>query len=205
MWRTGLRALCVSVLVAGCLLVDPGTAHACSCAFGTVAEAAGRADVVLTGSAVAVTDPSGRPVPVGTAGYADRSDHRDHTYRVEVDRVYRGTAGPDLALRTSGTGAACGWEGMAVRRPYVLFLDQQDGGSLVTGLCSGNRPLTPAVTAALEEALGRPSPAPTPAPSPAATSTGEDSPRVSDVRPLWLAAVLAGIGLAAAAYRWRRR
>lgn len=121
--------------------VGSGPAYACSCASQTPEQYVEGADVIVTGTVVSVDR--------GTLGSAD-----DATYVVEVDRVYRGEAGPKVEFRSEASGAACGLEGIETGTREAFFLQGTETG-LRAGLCGGTGNVT---ERQLDALVGQPDP-----------------------------------------------
>jgi hypothetical protein len=118
------------------MLLGTGPAFACSCVIADTAQHIDRASAVFTGQVV----------------QADR-ERMTTTYRVQVDRVLKGTlAEPEVTVSTSGSSASCGVE-LPASKPVVFFTTGASD-SLQTTLCSGTTLLTPALRNELTAALG---------------------------------------------------
>jgi hypothetical protein len=176
--------LAVLVVSSGLLLVTSGPAMACSCASeGSARIYLDSADDVVTGTLVEIKKPpprllvsSGDPV----------------TYLVDVDAVFKGDLGRDVAFTSARDGASCGLEGMTVGVRYLLFL-YREGDRLSTGLCSGNAKSSTTSEAELV-ALTGPARAPSTDPTYGTPASGVDEVDAPLALPLWvLGAGTAGI------------
>ena len=191
MRRKGMtRFMLAFGLAISILVLAPSQALACSCKMADLAEQAGWADRVVTGT-VRVKN--------------EKSTTTD--YEVSVDGTFKGGLVPTLAFSTANQGPACGVK-LAGDERYLLFL-QGTGDQLSTNSCSGTTQLTDAVRALAVAALGQPrvttgTPAATPsADAPPATGMNDDGPGLK------VAAVSGGFAIVAGAalllYRRQRR
>ncbi|WP_433369986.1 hypothetical protein [Streptosporangium sp. CA-115845] len=211
------RLLVVLLLLAGILVIAPGTACACSCALLEPAEQVKGAAAVFTGTVVAARrvegDLFGPPPPV--------------VYTFRADQIYKGKASAGFEVATNADSAACGYNFVTGSR-YLVFaatgqsglLTADPGVALNTSLCAGNLLVGPGdaalragdglpsgepLTAELVTALGTASPPATP-PS---TAVATPAPDASGGRPIliWIYAGVAvtGVGLTFTGWRFSRR
>jgi len=177
----GLASLPVAVVVA------------CSCAVSTIQQSARFADVVFTGTAMAVETPA--PAPITSSLDPVR-------YAFSTDEVFKGgMVESEVVVTTAMDGASCGTTfGMGER--WLVFASV-DGTALTTGLCSGNLLLDDADTEreALAQ-LGPPIGEPTASPAEQAGATLE--PPGPLVALLAAAAVVIVISALAFARTWPR-
>ena len=149
MLATPVRLGAATLLALVGLLLVPASAHACSCVAAGPAYHSRHAGVVFTGTVVGQvvshpfwpTTSSGDPV----------------TYRVQVDRVFKGRVGPVAPVRSVLSSASCGVE-MAVGRRYVVFADASGEGALRADLCGGTRSADRSLVAMVDHRLGSPYP-----------------------------------------------
>lgn len=170
-----LLALLLAVPLA---LVGAAPAHACRCAPGTTAQQARAADLVLTGTVVAVRDrgPETRERSARPGGQAQQRQQREQreqdqrtrqeqqgrgaqrlgnvTMAVEVERVYAGRVpGARIAVTTAVQTSACGLGALDVGERYVFFLTE-DARALRATSCDGTGPATAQQEAAVAAVLG---------------------------------------------------
>ncbi|TFV63489.1 hypothetical protein E4P41_04330 [Geodermatophilus sp. DF01-2] len=115
--------------------VPAPAASACSCAGGTTAEYATRADAVFSGRLVS------REVVGETAL---------HVFVVET--VHEGEVAARQGVVPAASGATCGLE-VAGQGPFLVFATRDDD-RLAAGLCGGTATWTPEVAAQLQELTG---------------------------------------------------
>jgi hypothetical protein len=146
-----LRVLFAAVVAAlSIVVVGAGPSFACSCVSGDVADFAGRATDVVSGTVTDVVPPPSQK---------RMSSLDPATYVVKVDRVFKGEAGPTIEVLSPNSGASCGLEHVEPGRRYVVFASHQsmqgkDSDHLWANLCGGTGPATPELVAAVEEATG---------------------------------------------------
>jgi hypothetical protein len=107
----------------------PPASHPCSCSEGTPQGSFKQSDLVFAGVVL------------------DQTWHRDSTergpgwidYRFRVDHSWKGMPAETMVVRSGADGAACGAE-FRVGTQYLVYAREWNG-HLVTGLCSGNKPL----------------------------------------------------------------
>ncbi|GAA0605089.1 hypothetical protein GCM10009547_03770 [Sporichthya brevicatena] len=104
--------LAVGLAAAAVPTLGVGTAHACSCAPSTDAEAFARASAVFTGTLVS------RDLPNGGNRTQSSIDPAIHTFA--VDRVYKGTITDPQRVVSYAEGASCGLE-LRGPGPFVVF------------------------------------------------------------------------------------
>lgn len=136
-----MRFVLAALLATGVAIIPAQRALACSCALGTLDEAAASADAVFAGRVAAevaldVLDP-------GAGGTI---------YTFAVEGVAKGPVSDRVEVLAGGDGAMCGMIFDREQR-WLVFAALQDG-MYQTGLCSGNLVLEPGVAAPLE--LGEP-------------------------------------------------
>ncbi len=137
-----LRALLAAVAAAVALVAVPGApAYACSCV-GDTRDFVGWADVVVVGTVV------------GRHGEGNFLGDGTVTYTVEVDTVYEGDATSSTEVVSSGSGAACGLEGIEVGTRYVVFASHERDGELWASLCGGTAPASDRMVGKVQEVLG---------------------------------------------------
>ena len=163
MRRAGVLLL-LSALLGALVVVGASPAQACSCAGGTTAEFADRADAVFTGRLVSRTEP-GRP---GTS-----ADPALHVFA--VDAVTKGAVSERQEVLSPVSGASCGLELTGEGAVVVFATRTADPHLSASGpeleddqyyayLCGGSAPLTPQLEAELT-ALGPVTPATGPGPA----------------------------------------
>jgi nucleoid-associated protein YgaU len=146
------RLLAVAVAAGIGVLGLPAPAQACTCAPLTLDEQAEMADAVFTGTLLNV-----RRLAT-TRSDTDQSVPRQLSYRVGVDRVYKGVlTQPEVAVVTEAFSAACGLGRLPVDRDYAFFVAAA-GSDLNANLCGGTTRATDRVVARVEAALGEGSP-----------------------------------------------
>ncbi|MDT0274639.1 hypothetical protein [Blastococcus goldschmidtiae] len=206
------------VLLLGALLSALGMwaaapAQACSCAGGTTAHFAERADVVFTGRLE-----SREPAP------GSLSDVAVHVFA--VDSVVKGRVQAQQEIVSAGSGASCGLE-LSGRGPVVVFASRSldlpatastglEDGQYAASLCGGTAPLTPELeaelaavpatgaTAAPQEPEPQAGPGPQAGPEPRSSSTENPTDRTGPVI-AGLAALAALAALGGATLVRRRR
>lgn len=116
------RLVATALLAAG--LTTAGTAHACSCAPATEADAFARADHVFQGRVLARSDEPGRIMV---------------RYRVVVTKERKGDVPRYVSVITATSSASCGAK-LVVGKDYLIHATGDASDRTVeTGLCSGNR------------------------------------------------------------------
>jgi hypothetical protein len=187
----GLLAASTAFLVAA---VPLSTTLACSCSQATIPDSVGWADVVFTGTAVAVE----APAPGDVINTIDPVH-----YSFVVDQVFKGPiTDSEIVASTQMDGASCG-TAFGVDERWLVFANFSEDG-ISTGLCSGNVLLTdPEVEEAILAELG----APIAEPEPPATETGPVDTGIPMAVPVGgaLAAVVIGISAWAFVVEPRRR
>ncbi|GII66071.1 hypothetical protein Skr01_61560 [Sphaerisporangium krabiense] len=207
--------LAVLLLVAGFVVLAPGTACACSCATLKPADQMRLSAAVFTGTVVASRqvkgDPAGPTPPI--------------VYTFRPDQVYKGEPVTEVQVASNAESPACGYQFTTGGR-YLVFasaektgmLQPDPGVPLHTGLCLGNRQVglgaapvragEPVVNgepidAELIDALGAPEPPsvapsapPNAAPASPAASTGASAPT-------WIIVAAAVAGAAVVVAGWR--
>jgi hypothetical protein len=157
-WRLLRAALTVPLLFGGLLLVTAGPAAACSCAIGSEAEGAARADAVFVGTLISQATQIDSRVERAQREFTRTSDQRvlvrmlrNDTSRTvwtfKVSRVYKGAVGKRQEIVTAVGGSSCGLE-LRGPGPFLVFAYKPAGdrsrlepGQYGSGLCSGSRPL----------------------------------------------------------------
>ena len=157
-WRLLGAALTVPLLFGGLLLVTAGPAAACSCAIGSEAEGAARADAVFVGTLISQATQIDPRVERAQREFTRTSDQRvlvralrNNTSRTvwtfKVSRVYKGAVGKRQEIVTAVGGSSCGLE-LRGPGPFLVFAYKPAGdrsrlepGQYGSGLCSGSRPL----------------------------------------------------------------
>lgn len=138
------KVLLVIALVATSIVFAPGSAFACSCAEPlTDAQAEKDSDAVFAGTVEGyeITKPIG-------GEYEPAIDDVRHALEVEwtlaVDTFIKGVPAEEVALTTSGQGAACGLQFEEGKR-YLVFAyeDESDDGGLSTNSCTSTRSIDP--------------------------------------------------------------
>ena len=140
MRKYGALLLAAAVFCA-ILAVAPRTAHACSCVDRPLSEYADDVVVAFAGSQIERILPE--PGPDGVWSSMDPV-----TLVFEVERVYKGRAGSQIALRTNRSGASCGVDFGRRGGTGVVAFDIAEGLYSV-GLCG-----SPVTIAELEEVFG---------------------------------------------------
>jgi hypothetical protein len=149
-WVARLLAVVVVSWIGVLGLAAP--AQACTCARLTLEEQAEMADAVFTGTLLNV-----RRLTTTQSG-TDQSVPRQLSYRVGVDRVYKGVlTQPEVAVVTEAFSAACGLGRLPVDRDYAFFVSAT-GSDLRANLCGGTTRATDQVVARVGAALGEGSP-----------------------------------------------
>jgi cell division septation protein DedD len=160
-----MRLAKVLLVIAFQLVVASRTpvAWACTCRPASDQEYFNQAEVVFTGTVVGRDDPN--------AGSQARSSSDSIVWTFHVDRIYKGEAAEQQAVRSAMSGASCGFE-FAMAQRYEVFARTSDG-ALTTGLCDGNRQLAEGATPVAPAGAGprSPKPAATPRPTPAPTTS----------------------------------
>jgi hypothetical protein len=133
------RLLLAVVVVFGILVLTPSPSWACSCASSTPAEQVQRAVTVAA----------------GTVDWT-ATDGQTRTYKVEFDRVYKGSAAASEKLATPANEAACGVGDLAAGQRYLFFIDGEHPGSMRIGLCGGTTPYDAALVGQVEAVTGPP-------------------------------------------------
>ncbi|MFI6458176.1 hypothetical protein ACIBF6_42340 [Streptosporangium amethystogenes] len=212
------RLLVVLLLLAGALVIAPGTACACSCALLEPAEQVKGAAAVFTGTVVAARrvggDPLGTPPPV--------------VYTFRADQIYKGKASAEFEVATNADSAACGYNFVTGSR-YLVFaatgrsglLTADPGVALNTSLCAGNLLVGPgdaalragdglpsgeSLGAELVTALGTATPPPATS-SPTAVATPAPDASGGGPIPIWIytGVAVTGAGLTFTGWRFSRR
>ncbi len=140
------------------MLSLPVPAHACSCISSPIDEALAGATEVFTGRVTAVKNPY--------AGAVIQSSMDPLSVTMSVDRVWKGTLGRSVELRTANSGASCGYR-FDANEIYLVFAHDRH-----VSLCSRTKPIATATEdlAALgdshvpENAAFVPQPSPTASP-----------------------------------------
>jgi hypothetical protein len=132
------------------VVVGAGPSWACSCAVVDTAGHVSGADVVLVGTLTEVDPPPKRAVMSSTD---------PASFHVDVERVLKGTSGPQAQIRSANSGASCGLEGMEPGRRYVFFAvyGGGEGGppdALWANLCGGTGRATASLVAEVEKLTG---------------------------------------------------
>lgn len=112
-------ALTAAVLVLGSLLLFTNCAHACSCMSAPIEKEFSRSEAVFAGEAVSFEG----------AGSEDRMV----TFRVA--KTWKGPDRETLQVRTTASGASCGYR-FEEGREYVVYAA---GDGLEVGLCAARR------------------------------------------------------------------
>lgn len=167
------------ITVTGLVVLAPSPAFACSCAQDQVAGYVDGAELVVRGTVEGRDD-----------GLLPGGD--DVVYRVAVEWVYVGEAGPVVDIHSAGTGDTCGLEVRSGDR-YVLFA-HGSAGEYSASLCGGTAPATPQLVAQVAEVAG-----PGTAPDPSIRRADQDGAVF-----LGVAAVLAVVLAVVLAWRFRR-
>ena len=152
MRRTAVLLL-LSAFLGALVVVGASPAQACSCAGGTTAEFAERADAVFTGRLVSRTEPS---------RLETSADPALHVFA--VDAVAKGAVSERQEILSPVSGASCGLElsgeetvVVFATRTADLYLDgsgpELEDNQYYAYLCDGSAPLTPQLEAELA-ALG---------------------------------------------------
>jgi hypothetical protein len=187
-----IRYVAVSIGASSIVLGASSAAHACSCAM----------------PRPVATAPSYDGVFIGTTGEVGPGPAL--TREVDVNRVYRGSPGPDVTVKTGQGGAggvvnSCDFQ-LPADRTLVFFVDRQ-AGTWTASPC--NQPLapTPRLLAALEDRLGPPHAPYDLTAEPPAQPAAEDGASGDDHEVLpWVLAGGAGLVLVGAgAWTIRRR
>jgi hypothetical protein len=191
------RTLCAALVAAVSLVVvGAGPSWACSCAVIDTAGHVSGADVVLVGTLTEVDPPPKRAVMSSTD---------PATYHVDVERVLKGTSGPQAQIRSANSGASCGLVGMEPGRRYVFFAVHGGGEgkpaeALWANLCGGTGPATASLVAEVEELTGAGVvPVTAQAEGTAYTSDVQMTPDEEEPRDLWLTDLAWPLGLVAGA------
>lgn len=149
MRRTGVLLL-LSALLGALVVVGAAPAQACSCAGGTTAEFAARADAVFTGRLVSRTEPD-RPI---------RSSADPALHVFAVDAVVKGAVSARQEVLSPVSGATCGLE-LTGEGPVAVFATRTPDPYISASdpdladdqyyayLCGGSAPLTPELEAEL--------------------------------------------------------
>jgi len=195
MIRTRARRAFLAISTAFMLAAVPlTTTLACSCMHATIAESVGFADVVFTGTAVAVEAP-----PPGDVVNTMDPVH----YSCAADQVFKGPiTESEIVASTQMDGASCGTS-FAVDERWLVFANFSEEG-ISTGLCSGNVLLVGAEDEdAILAELG--SPIAEPAPSSTEAAPAEAGIPLAVLVGGALAAAVVGISAWAFAIEPRRR
>jgi hypothetical protein len=112
-------------LGAACLLVA-AAADACSCVPSPVCKSMWSADAVLTARAIAKGNGDGTNI----------------SFTLQVQEVLRGAAPSTVEVWTARQDAMCGYP-FQIGIEYLVFM-RREGGRLVTGLCTGTKPVADA-------------------------------------------------------------
>jgi hypothetical protein len=160
-----------AALLAGILATAaPSSAAAAPCPPTTLAHDIKKADVVFRGVVSNV-----KPVR-GTA------DQRTRNYRVEADRVYRGSLVTDSVTVTARVGTRCAAPLLAQDKRYLFFVTEKGSQLLATGATArATRALTDKLVAKLGDGA-------VPRPTPPATA---EFTKVADASPATLSRLLA--------------
>jgi hypothetical protein len=141
-WTVGLLAALLLVLASWVLAP---AASACSCAGGTAADHAVRADAVFSGRLVA------REVAGGSGGGTA-------LYVFAVDTVYAGEVSARQGVVSAVSGASCGLE-LTGEGPFLVFATREDG-RLAADLCGGTTAWTAGAAAEVQMLTGATTPEP---------------------------------------------
>ncbi|GII87929.1 hypothetical protein Ssi03_59190 [Sphaerisporangium siamense] len=211
--------LAVLLLVAGFVVLAPGTACACSCSDLKPADQMRLSAAVFTGTVVAARqvegDPAGPTPPI--------------VYTFRPDQVYKGEPVTEVRVASNAESPACGYRFSTGGR-YLVFasaektgmLQPDPGVPLHTGLCMGNRQVAlgtgpvragdpvlngDPISAELVDALGAPKP-PSAAPSAPATAPPTAAPAspaasTGGSAPTWIIVAGAVAGAAVVVAAWR--
>ena len=133
----------VAAVFCAILAVTPRTAHACSCEFRPLSEYADDVELAFAGRQLR------RIVP---ASNEDAWKLGSVTLVFQVDRVYKGRAGPQVGLRTNAGGAACGLDLSGAGITGIVAFPTKEG--LGVNTCG-----SPVTIAELEEVFGEGYPA----------------------------------------------
>ena len=130
--RATIRLAAAMAVAGAALAAAPQPAQACSCLYAPLSEYADEVDVAFTGRQIKRVEPRGIVSPV------------DDVYLIlEVDRVYKGRAGPLISVVTGFSTAACGidfsGEGLAELAAVAAF--RWDGG-LGVGWCGSQHAIS---------------------------------------------------------------
>lgn len=129
-----LRWMLAGVIAIAALLTAGGTrASACSCVGPLVScESTWTADAVFVGTVVSI----GPEIEVERVADTFRYTEREHVVRLKVTEAFRGVEVGELEVRTSGSGASCGFS-FQPRRTYVVYAYRNTRtGALAVSLCS---------------------------------------------------------------------
>lgn len=188
------------LLLAGSIGIawGPATpAAACSCAVATTEEHTQISELVAEGEVTEVVPPKEEGESIAPT-----------TYRVNLDRIWKGKAPTTIEFISPTSGASCGVEGISKGMHIVVFATHTDVmGTPIDGwgsiLCNGTGPSDPGVTAELTRLLGEPR---EPAANPPTPPTGSDdyvpAPLPGWAIPLGLIVLVLAI---AGVVGWRRR
>lgn len=142
----GLAAsMLVATLVSITVLVAPRTAHACECDESVLSEYAGEVDLAFSGRQSARFEPG--PDPDGVISSTDPV-----TLVIHVERVYKGSVGQPMEVRTSRGAGTCGTD--FARRGVIGIVAFRRAGGFWVGTCS-----SPVTIDELEEVFGEGHPA----------------------------------------------
>ncbi len=149
------QALVVMLLALSGVLLTQLPAHACTCIQQTFADQIQGADVIFTGSVVAVSAPAEGVV----------------TYDVTADRIFKGgLGGSAVIINSPAQSAACGLGELPADRPYV-FLVNRSGAAYTAESCGGTAPLSTKTSERVARLLGQGQPVATTAAPEGATYT----------------------------------
>jgi len=160
-----------AALLAGTLVTaSPSSAAAAPCPPTTLAQDIKKADVVFRGVVSSVR-------PVRGAG-----DQRTRSYRVQADRVYKGSLVTDSVTVTARVGTRCAASLLAQDKRYLFFVTEQGSRLMATGATArATRARTVKVVARLGDGVA-------PRPTPPATA---EFTEVADASPAALSRLLA--------------
>lgn len=138
------KLLLVVALVSTSIVFAPGSAFACSCAEPlSDAEAEKDADAVFAGTVTGheITRPIGGENPLGTQ---DVRMALEVEWAFAVDTYVKGEPAEEIIIKSSGQGAACGFQFTEGER-YLVFAyeDDRDDGVLSTNSCTSTRSIHP--------------------------------------------------------------
>ena len=166
-----LGGVVAAALLAGTLVTaSPSSAAAAPCPPTTLAHDIKKADVVFRGVVTNV-----RPVR-GTG------DQRTRNYRVQADRVYKGSLVTDSVTLTARVGTRCAASLLAQDKRYLIFATEEGSQLMATGATArATRARTDKVVARLGDGAA-------PRPTPPATA---EFTEVADASPAALSRLLA--------------